>query len=160
MGVQEFLDYNNYIELQNKQLEIWGQPCRIYIPKNKVNLGYENTTSAEVEKMNSDKVLANEYTKYDTEKIWINFTVNKSVFYKFNWFPEDGEELCSAFMNANSFVREGAYIRTSLPEQTSIWGDIIFTVVKIQDVGLGRTLQRMYFLKPCQNADLYKTLNF
>lgn len=160
MSIENFLQYNSYINLQNRQLEIWGQPCRIYIPSNKTNLGYENVTEKEVEKLNSDKVLANQYTKYDTEKIWINFTIKKNVFYKLNWFPDDGDELCMAVMTSNSFVREGAYIRTSLPERNSIWGDMIFQVVRIEDIGLARTLQRTYFLKPTNNSDLYSVLNF
>lgn len=159
MGVQDFLNYNSYIQLQNKQLEIWGQSCTVYVPENLTNLGYENVKESEVDKMNSDKVLANKYSKREM-RIWINFTVSKNIFYKFNWFPEDSDELCTAFMNSNSFVRENAYIRTAIPGQTSIWGDMIFQVVKIQDMGIGETLQRMYFLKPTANADLQKVLDF
>lgn len=159
MGVAEFLNYEAYINLQNKQLEIWGQPCSIYAPSNKTALGYENTNYSETEMMNVDKVLSNKFSKTEG-RIWINFTIPKSVFYKFNWFPEDGEELCMAFLNSESQVREGDYIRTATTEATSIWGNMIFSVKKIQDVGLAQVLQRIYFLKPTANADLHKELDF
>lgn len=157
MGVKDFLDYNNYIQLQNKNLEIWGQPCTIYVPRNSTNLGYENVTEMEVDRMDSDRILANRYDSFRS-RIWINFTVEKSVFYKFNYFPEDAEELSMAFMTSNSKVRENSYIRTAVPEQTSVWGDMIFQVVKIQDVGLAKTLKRIYFLKPTSANELYSAL--
>ena len=159
MSVENFLKYEAYIKLQDKQLRIWGQPCMIFSPERKVALGYEDTNYTEINKMDSDKVLGNIYHKHPS-RIWINFTIPKSVFYKFNWFPEEGEELCMAVMNSDSKVRENDYVRTSLPEATSIWGDMIFEVKKIQDVGLSQVLQRIYFLKPTANADLYKELSF
>lgn len=159
MSVANFLNYEAYINLQNRQLEIWGQPCSVYSPSNKTALGYENTNLSEVEMMGSDKVLANRFSRSES-RIWINFTISKSVYYRFNWFPEDSEELCMAFLNSESQVREGDYIRTAIPEATSIWGDMIFSVKKIQDTGLAQVLQRVYFLKPTNNADLNKELDF
>ena len=159
MSVEKFLSYEAYITLQDKQLEIFGQPCTIYTPLNKTALGYENTDFSEIEMMNSDKVLGNRFEKR-LSRIWINFTIPKKVFYHFNWFPDDGEELCLAFLNSESQVREGDYIRTATTEATSIWGNMIFSVKKIQDEGLANVLQRSYFLKPTNNADLHKELSF
>lgn len=159
MGVQEFLNYEAFINVQNRQLEIWGQPCRIYAPLNKTALGYENVNLSETEAMGADKVLSNKFSKTEG-RIWINFTIPKSVYYRFNWFPDEGEELCMGFLNSESQVREGDYIRTSVTESTSIWGDMIFSVKKIQDVGLAQVLQRIYFLKVTNNADLHKELDF
>jgi hypothetical protein len=159
MGVAEFLNYEAYINLQNKQLEIWGQPCTIYSPLNKTALGYENTNFDEIEKMDSDKVLGNRFEKRES-RIWVNFTVPKKIYYKFNWFPEEGEELCMAFLNSENPVREGDYIRTSTTEATSIWGSMLFSVKRIQDTGLAQVLERVYFLKPTANADLQKELSF
>ena len=159
MSVEKFLSYEAYINLQDKQLEIFGQPCTVYAPANKTALGYENTNFSETEMMNVDKVLSNKFSKAEG-RIWINFTIPKSVYYKFNWFPDDGEELCMAFLNSESQVREGDYIRTATTEATSIWGNMIFSVKKIQDVGLAQVLQRIYFLKPTANVDLHKELDF
>ena len=159
MSVENFLQYESYIELQNRQLEMWGQPCMIYNPERKVALGYEDTDYNQIDKMDSDKTLGNIYHK-TPGRIWINFTIPKSVFYKFNWFPEDGEELCMAVMNSEVLVHENDYIRTALPDATSIYGDMIFEVRKIQDVGKVQVLQRLYFLKPTSNADLQKELSF
>lgn len=159
MSVKRYLEYENYIELQNRQLEIFGQPCTVYSPTRKNALGYENTNPSEIEKMDSDKVLSNTYIKKES-RIWINFTVSKSVYYKKNWFPEEGEELCQAFLNSNSPVKEGDYIRTATPKCTSIWGDMLLVVRKILDSGIGNVLQREYFLKPCANKDLHFELDF
>lgn len=158
MGVKEFLEYESFIQVQNRQLEIWGQPCEIYTPTRKIALGYEDTNPTEVQRMDADVVLGNKYTKYNS-RIWINFTIAKSVFYKFNWFPEEGEELCMAFINSDATVNENDYIRTATTEATSVWGDMLFKVIKIQDVGLSQVLQRIYFLKPTANADLQKELS-
>lgn len=159
MSVQNFINYEAYIELQNKQLEIWGQPCTIYSPTRREALGYENTNPSEIEKMDSDEVLGNTYTKKES-RIWINFTVQKSVYYRKNWFPEEGEELCQAFLTSDSPVREGDYIRTATPQATSIYGDTLFIVRKIFDEGLTQVLQRSYLLKPCANEDLHFELDF
>lgn len=159
MSVDNFLKYEAYINLQNRQLEKWGQPCIIYSPQRKTNLGYEDTNPSEINKMNSDEVLGNLYNKKES-RIWINFTIPKSVFYKFNWFPEDSEELCMAFLNSDSPCNADDFIRTAVPGCTSIWGDMIFKVVKIQDIGLSQVLQRTYFLKPTANADIQKELSF
>lgn len=159
MGVKEFLDYEQYITLMDRQLEIFGQPCMIYSPERQNAFGYEDTNYSEIEKMNSDKVLGNKYHKYPS-RIWINFTIPKSTFYKHNWFPEDSEELCMAVLNSESPVKENDYIRTAIPEATSIWGDMIFQVRKITDTGLANVLKREYFLKPTSNADLHCELDF
>ena len=159
MSVENFLNYESYIEYMNKQLEIWGQPCSIFSPERKVALGYEDTNYSEIDRMHSDKVLGNIYHKSQA-RIWINFTVTKSIYYKFNWFPNEGEELCMAVLNSESPVNEHDYIRTAIPEATSIFGDLLFEVRKIQDVGLAQVLQRFYFLKPTNNADLHRELSF
>lgn len=159
MSIENFLGYESYINLMDKQLEIWGQPAMVFSPSNQTALGYEDVTQAEVEKLNVDKVLANKYSKFPT-RIWINFTVSKSTFYKHNWFPEDNEELCMAVLNSESPVKENDYIRTALPEATSIWGDMAFQIRKIVDIGLANVLKRVYFLKPINNADLHLELSF
>ena len=159
MSIENFIGYEQHITFMDRQLEIWGQPATVFSPERKIALGYEDTTYKEIEKRDSDKVLGNKYHKYPT-RIWINFTVSKSVFYHFNWFPEDSEELCTAFINSDVPLKENDYVRTAIPGATSIWGDMIFVVAAIKDDGLGQVLKRTYFLKPTNNADLQKELSF
>ena len=159
MSIANFLNYEASIELQDRQLEIWGQPATIFSPENRTALGYEDTTYDQVENLDSDKVLGNIYHKYQT-RLWINFTISKSTFYKHNWFPTDSEELCMAILKSDSPAKEGDYIRTAIPGCTSIWGDMIFEVRKIIDIGLAQVLRREYYLKATNNADLYKELSF
>ena len=159
MSIENMLNFEAYITYMNRQLEIWGQPCLIFSPERKIALGYEDTTYNEIDKMDSDKVLGNKYHKYQG-RIWINFTVSKSVYYHFNWFPEDSEELCTAYINSDVPLKENDYIRTAIPGATSIWGDMLFEVRAIKDDGLAQVLKRTYFLKPTNNADLQKELSF
>lgn len=159
MSIENLLNYESYINYMDKQLEIWAQPCTIFSPERKVNLGYEDTNYSEIDEMNTDVVLGNKYHKAQG-RIWINFTIEKSVFYKFNFFPDDSEELCIAFINSESQVHENDYIRTAIPEATSIWGDLIMEVRAIKDRGLANVLQRVYFLKPTGNLDLHNELSF
>lgn len=159
MSVENFLNYEAYVKFMDRQVSIFGQPASFYSPTNKTALGYEDTRPSDIDKLDSDKVLGNQYKRTEG-RIWINFTVNKSVFYRFNYFPEDSEELCTAFVNSESTLREGDYIRTATPEATSIWGSMLFSVRKIQDVGFSQVLQRIYFLKPTNNADLQRELSF
>ena len=158
MGVKEFLNYESYISYMDKQLEIWAQPCTIFTPERKVALGYEDTDYSEIEKMDTDKVLGNKYHK-SQGRIWINFTISKSVFYHFNWLPDEGEELCSAYINSDSNLQENDYIVTAIPGATSIWGTMYFQVRKILDDGLANVLKRTYMLKPLNNADLHRELS-
>lgn len=159
MSIENFLNYESYINYMDKQLEIWAQPCTIFSPERKVNLGYEDTNYSEIDEMNTDVVLGNKYHKTQG-RIWINFTVSKSTYYHFNWFPEEGEELCSAFINSDSGINEHDYIVTAIPEATSIWGTMYFEVRKILDDGLAQVLKRTYMLKPVNNADLQRELSF
>ena len=159
MSVENFLNYEAYVKFMDRQVSIFGQPASFYSLLNRTALGYEDTNPSYVEKIDSDKVLGNKYKRTEG-RIWINFTVNKSVFYRFNWFPEDSEELCTAFVNSESTLRDGDYIRTAVPEATSIWGDMLFSIRKIQDIGFSQVLQRMYFLKPVNNLDLQQELSF
>ena len=159
MSVENFLNYEQYINYMDKQLSIWGQPCTIFNPERKIALGYEDTNYSEIDEMNTDVVLGNKYHKTQG-RIWINFTVPKSVYYHFNWFPDEGEELCSAFINSDSPLNEHDYIVTAIPEATSIWGTMYFEVRKILDDGLAQVLKRTYMLKPVNNTDLQKELSF
>ncbi len=159
MGIKEFLDYESYINLMDNQLKIWGQPATLYSPERKIALGYENENYSDIENIHSDKVLGNKYHKWQG-RIWINFTVKKATYYRHNWFPQEGEELVEAFIDSESLLKENDYIRTSIPEATSIWGDLIFEVRKIFDEGLAQVLKRTYLLKPTNNADLHQELDF
>ena len=159
MSVENFLNYESYIKYMDKQVAIWGQPATMYVPNRSSNLGYEDTSKLETDRMGADESLSTQYEKKRI-RIWINFTIPKKVFYKFNWFPDEADELCMAFTNSDSELKENDYVRTAVPEATSIWGDMIFKVVKVQDTGLSQVLQRAYFLKPAQNADLNKRLGF
>ena len=158
MGVKEFLSWEQYIHYMDRQLEIFGQPCTIFTPERQIALGYEDTDYSEISKMNADVVLGNKYHK-SQGRIWINFTVNKNTYYRHNWFPDDGEDLCSAFLNSDSSVKENDYIVTAIPGATSIWGTMYFSIRKILDTGIGQVLKRCYFLKPLNNADLKNELN-
>jgi len=159
MAMNDFYNYKAYLELMDKQLAIWGQRCRVYCPSSSISLGYENMTENESENKMDVNNVGNKYSSFDTI-VFVNFNTPKSVFYKFNYFPKNEEELTTAFFKTSSKIRENCYIRTAVPEQTSIWGDLMFKVQKIEDSGMYNTLKRTYFLVPTANADLHFTLDF
>ena len=41
MGYEALVNYDFYTRLQDKSLEIVGQPCTVWVPKQQVTLGYE-----------------------------------------------------------------------------------------------------------------------
>lgn len=141
----------------NNQLKIWGQGVTVYIPSRRVSLGYENYTDKSIEKQTQVKNAGNSFTVFET-KCFINFNPKKNVFYKFNYFPDNQSEMVIAVLESTSQIREGCYIRTATEQATSIWGDMIYKVEKIQDVGKYKTLARLYFLSPTSADDLNSSL--
>lgn len=151
-GIQRLFNYTAYRDYMERVLSIYGQPCRIYNIPNKEYLGYEDGDT---------RTLAGMYSlpkkiKFQTEdlKCWIDFNPSKSVFYHFNWFPENTDNLLVCYLSNPTELTEFNYIRTSIVQQTSIWGDNIFSIEQIKDDGLYKTLKRTYFLRLVSSQEL------
>lgn len=159
MGYEALIDYDFYSRLQDKALDIVGQPCTVWVPKQQVTLGYEDLGKW-VEQWTGVSRIANSFQKFQA-KIWIEFNIKRSVAYHFNIDPnaEENSQLVMATLPTTSLVREGAFVRTSVPDGVSVWGDLVFVVTKVVDEGQFKTLKRTYFLRPVVAAELNSLLD-
>jgi hypothetical protein len=159
MSVSDLINYDAFSKMIDHSLDIYGQPCSVFVPKQQVTLGYEDLGSW-VERVTGIKDIANSFQAFKT-KVWVEFNVKRGVYYHYNLNPEDSEnqQLVRAFLPLNSLIREGSFIRTSLPGTVSIWGDLIFYIVKPVDDGLFKPLVRTYFMRPVAAAELHKLLD-
>lgn len=152
MGVEALYNYDTYLLFLEKSLDIWGQSATIFEPstsRNKI-LGYEDQefpVSAEEPSFKKEVV-----------KVWVDFNPSRSVFYKFNWFPEDQDKLVSAFISVPERLKSLTYLRTSIIGQVSVWGDLIFRLVEIKDSGKYQTLKRFYFMRPISDSEVASLL--
>ena len=159
MGYDALIDYDFYSRLQDKSLEIVGQPCTIWVPRQQVTLGYEDLGKW-VEQWTGVSNISNSFEPFQM-KIWIEFNIKRGVFYHYNLDPnaEENSQLVMAFLPTNCPIREGAFIRTAVPDGVSVWGDLTFAVTKIVDEGQFRTLKRTHFLRPVVSAELNQLLD-
>ena len=159
MGYEALAEYDFFLKFQDKALEKVGQPCRIWVPKQQVTLGFENLGSW-IEKWTGVNDISNSFSMFEA-RIWIEFQVKRGVYYKFNLNPEDDENknLVMAFLPTNSLVREGSFIRTAVAGGVSVWGDLTFAVARVLDEGQLKTLRRTYFLRPVVAAELHNLLD-
>ena len=159
MGFDALTNYDFLTKFQDKSLEIVGQPCTIWVPKQQVTLGYEDLGKW-IEQWTGVSGISNSFTLFQA-KIWIEFNIKRGVYWHFNLNPDDDDnkQLVQALLPTNSLVREGAFIRTAIPDGVSVWGDLIFAVVKVVDEGQFKTLKRTYFLRPVVSAELNSLLD-
>ena len=159
MGYEALANYDFYTRLQDKSLEIVGQPCTIWVPKQQVTLGAEDLGKW-VETWTGVENIANSFQVFQA-KIWIEFQIKRGVYYRFNLDPNDSDnaQLVMAYLPTTSAVREGSFIRTAIPDGVSVWGDMCFAVTRIADEGQLKTLKRTYFLRPVVSAELNRVLD-
>ena len=159
MGYEALTTYDFYARLQDKSLEIVGQPCTIWVPKQQITLGYEDVGKW-VEQWTGVQNISNSFNVFQA-KIWIEFQIKRGVFYHFNMDPnaEENTQLVMGYLPMNSSVREGSFIRTAIPDGVSVWGDLTFAVAKPVDEGQFKTLKRTYFLRPIVSAELNRVLD-
>jgi len=160
MGYEKLTEYDFFTLFQDKCLEKVGQPCTVWVPKQQITLGYEDLGKW-VEQWAGVSNISNSFSPFQTN-IWIEFNIKRGVYYHFNLNPEDedNKQLVMAFLPTNSLIRGGAFIRTVVGGNVSIWGDHTFVVTdKIIDEGQFKTLKRTYFLRPVVSAELDQLLD-
>lgn len=157
MSIESFQAYNQSAVYMQRQLEKWGQPCTVFVPDSLRETGYEDLTPEEVKKTTGVLKAGTRFKRINTI-CFINFKVTKSVFYHFNWFPEDAEELCMAFFPDNQTIQVDTFVRTAQVESVSKYGDLIFRVVDIKSDGLYRSLKKYYFLRPVSSTEVQNLL--
>lgn len=139
----------------DRQLEIWGEPCTVYIPTSFLSVGDENLPPELLSKETGVEGVGTSYLRVNT-KCFINFQVTRSVLYHFNWFPEDADELAQVFFPFNDVIREDSFIRTAQNGHLSKYGDLIFRIVEIKDDGVFQTLKRIYFSRQVSDRQVFE----
>jgi hypothetical protein len=159
VSVEDLISYDVISQIIDKSLAIYGQPVTVFVPKRQDTLGYEDL-GAWIESLTGVKDISNSFTMFQAN-VWIEFNIKRGVYYHFNLNPEDADnkELVMAYLPTNSVVREGAFIRTAVPSGASVWGDLIFSVVRVVDEGQFKTLKRAYFLRPVVSEELRDLLD-
>jgi hypothetical protein len=147
MGFAEGLtQYEAYSKMQLEHLRIYGQPCTVMVPDKNISVGYENVSGTEFS------------VNYEQHFMtcWIEWAVPRSVLYRFNYFPDEQEDLTLGFFSEPDLVLEDSFIRTAQIENLSIWGDIYLRVVKIQDEGKFKSLKRLWFMRVMPAQDVHE----
>ena len=157
MSIETYQNYDGSARYMERLLEKWGQPCTVFIPSSVRETGYEDLTVKQVEKETGVLKAGNQFTRINS-LTFINFKVTKSVFYHFNWFPEEAEELCLAYFPDNDIIKPDSFVRTAQVDCVSKYGDLIFKVVDIKEDGVYRRQRRNYFLRPVSSSEVQNLL--
>ena len=78
MGYESLVEYDIFLRFQDKCLEIVGQPCTIWIPKQQVTLVYEDLTSW-IEQWTGVNNISNSFSMFQA-RIWIEFQIKRGIF--------------------------------------------------------------------------------
>lgn len=157
MSLESYQSYNLTSVYMQRQLDRWGQPCTVFVPDSLREIGYEDLTPEQVKEQTGVLRAGTRFKRINT-MCFINFKVTKSVYYHFNWFPEESEELCMAFFPENSVITVDTFVRTAQVETVSKYGDLIFKVADIKSDGLYRSLKKYYFLRPVSSSEVQNLL--
>jgi hypothetical protein len=118
-----------------------GPLVNLFVPVDYTRLGYEDVD-------NRFKF------QNHTLNCFIDFNPARRVFYHFNWFPEDQQDLSIAYFKLSAPVKEESFIRTKVLGNDSPYGDMIYKVVKILDEGKFKVLKRTCFVRPVSDSQL------
>ena len=146
MGIEKLQQFNVPLSFQDSVVDKIGWPVTVYQLKDssKQSFGYEDFLGI----------------TWATVKVWINLNVERRVFYHYNYFPEEGKEGVTSFgIFASNFpVQFGMFIRTKVVENVSPLGDLVLKVVKVNDSGMFKSLQRSAFFAVMSDRILYESL--
>jgi hypothetical protein len=91
-------------------------------------------------------------------KCFIDFNPKRRVFYHFNWFPENEDQVIMAYFPLATAVAVDQFVRTTTIEQVSPYGDLLFKIVKVGDDGKYRPLKRTVFLNAVSDPHMFDAL--
>ncbi len=133
MGIENLISYDASLAYFKSGVDIFGQRLSFFTPDRKNTYGNENMDKIKEEATGVPNI-STSYKAYSV-KGFIDFILRKSVMHHFNWFPEDADQVCVLVTTPNSLITIDSYIRTSIIDSVSVWGDIIFSIRKIFDDG-------------------------
>lgn len=155
--IESLTSYRVPAVYMDRLVALWGQPVTVFIPSSFRELGYENQSPSRILDQTGVPSTGTTFERWNTEA-FIDFKVQRRTLYHFNWFPQDADELCTAFFKFSANVGEGAYVRTAQLDNASKWGDLLFRVVKVMEDGRYQALKRYHFLRPVVGSELHNLL--
>ena len=143
MAFHSMFVYTGARAVQNSAIRKLGAPVTIFkSTKPIVMQGYENLET---------------FDQFP-ERCFIDFHVKRRVFYHFNWFPENEDQITLGYFPLESPVAADWFVRTKQIGELSPYGDIIFKIVKVGDDGKYQPLKRTVFMTALTDAVLYEKL--
>jgi hypothetical protein len=143
MAFRSMFTYTEARGAQDSAIEKFGAWVTIFAPSSPIKMqGYEDLSS---------------FTKTQA-RCFIDFHVKRRVFYHFNWFPENEDQVTLAYFPLTTPVAVDWFIRTATIDEVSPYGDLIFKIVKIADDGKYRSLKRTVFLNAITDKLMYDKL--
>ena len=146
-GFQAMMGYNYLLNQQAAEVDRYGVPVTVAAPKVRTMEGYED-------ELNKKK----ENYEFSVVKAFIDFNPKRGVFYKFNWVPEDADELVAVVFHPSMAVFADVFIRTTAVGNPSPYGDVLLKVVKVFDTGKYQVLNRTCFCKVMSDEQLWRML--
>ncbi len=156
MAIEDLINYNASLDYFTNGVQIFGQRVSFFIPDHTKMYGNENLDKVKEEATGVPNI-STSYKAYSI-KAFIDFTLRRSVMYHFNWFPEDADQICVMVAAPTDLITIDSYIRTSVIEGVSVWGDTMFSIRKIFDDGMYKILSRFYMLVPIVSNELNELL--
>ncbi len=157
MAIEDLINYNASLRYFESGVGIFGQRISFFTPDRKNLYGHENIDKIKEEATGVPSI-STSYKAYSI-KGFIDFTLRKSIMHHFNWFPEDTDQICVLVTTPTSLITVDSYIRTSVIEGVSVWGDTTFSIRKIFDDGMYKILSRFYMLVPIVSRELNETIS-
>jgi hypothetical protein len=143
MAFRSMFTYDIAQKTQDAVLKHMGVEVTVFAPRDPLRMqGYENLAD------------------FDQFKAvcFIDFNPKRRVFYHFNWFPEDQDQVIAAYFPVATNVAVDWFIRTKTIQQVSPYGDLLFKIVKIGDDGKYIPLKRTVFLNAVSDATMLEFL--
>lgn len=148
-ATQMLQGYSAMLTQQAAEVEIWGLPVTLFLPRQRNMEGYE------------DELNKSPGGNYDTalSKAFIDLQPKRGVFYKYNWFPENQDELTAITFHPSVSVFADCYVRSLIdPSNPSPFGDLMFKIVRVFDTGKYQVLQRVAFAVPVTDQQTWAML--
>ena len=133
---------------QEDEIRIFGAPVSLFLPKNRSMQGYELELNPTLDSFVQDHA-----------KCFIDWSPKRSVFYRFNWFPDGQDSLVAVTFSPQTTMVADALIRTvDQLGNEGPYGDVLLKVVKLFDVGKYQVLSRVCFAKVLNDEQLWKVI--
>jgi hypothetical protein len=146
-GYEQMQSYNGILNQQADEVRIYGVHVTAVVPKVRTMEGYE----PELNK-NQDN-----YNYFDV-KAFVDLQPRRSVFYKFNWIPEDADKMTAITFHPSTAVFADTFVRTSVAGNPSPFGDLLFKIVRVFDDGKYQVLRRVCFALPMTDQQTWGML--